>query len=87
MTPEEPGQPISRDEFQELIADLDVEAQPAGGRPAALASVEEEDEIAPEAAPRRDPAADLTPEDLVLKDEPKARPKRRQRNKRHGRAR
>ena len=36
----------------------------------------------------RDPAADLTPEDLVLKEEPKPRPKsRRPRNRRHGRSR
>ena len=43
---------------------------------------------APEAAPERDPAADLTPEDLVLKEDPKPRQKgRRPRNRRHGRAR
>ena len=83
--PEEPGQQISRDEFQELIADLDVDAEPSPGRKTAVASIEDEDE-AP-VVPERNPAADLTPEDLVLKDEPKARPKRRQRNKRHGRAR
>jgi len=44
----------------------------------------------PVVAPRRDPAADALPEDLVMKDESKKRdkPKRRQpRNKRHGRAR
>ena len=36
----------------------------------------------------RDPAADLTPEDLVLKEEPKRREKsRRPRNRRHGRSR
>jgi len=67
------------------VADLDVDAKPAAGRKAALASVEDEEEVE---LPVRDPAADLTPEDLVLKDEPKARPKtRRQRNKRHGRSR
>jgi hypothetical protein len=39
-------------------------------------------------APERDPAADLTPEDLVLKDESKPPPKRkRPRNRRHGRSR
>jgi SecD/SecF fusion protein len=84
--PEEPGQQISRDEFQELVADLDVDAKQAAVSQAAVASLEEE-EIAPPAA-ERDPTADLTPEDLVLKDEPKARPKtRRPRNKRHGRSR
>jgi SecD/SecF fusion protein len=39
-------------------------------------------------AHQRDPAADLTPEDLVLKDTPKPQEKRRRsRNKRHGRSR
>jgi len=85
--PEEPGQQISRDEFKELLADLDVDSQPAKGRRAAVASAEDDEELAPAPAPERDPAADLTPEDLVLKDEPKERPKRRPRNKRHGRAR
>jgi SecD/SecF fusion protein len=82
--PEEPGQAISRDEFQELIADLDVDAKPAG-RKTAVASIEDEPPAAPP-EPKVDPAADLTPEDLVLKDAPKPKP-RRQRNKRHGRAR
>jgi hypothetical protein len=40
------------------------------------------------AASERDPTADLTPEDLVLKEPSKPRPKtRRARNKRHGRSR
>ncbi|HUB35453.1 MAG TPA: hypothetical protein VL972_01390, partial [Solirubrobacteraceae bacterium] len=59
------------------------------------ATVEKPPEQAAEAAagqaPERDPAADLTPEDLVLKDTPKPREKRRRaggrRNKRHGRSR
>jgi SecD/SecF fusion protein len=83
-SPEEPGQQISRDEFQELVADLDVESKPTGRR-AAVASIEDEE---PAPAPKLDPAADLTPEDLVLKDDPKPRQKpRRARNKRHGRSR
>ncbi len=88
--PEEPGQQISRDEFQDLVADLDVEqpAQKPRGRPAPVAT---EEPPAPEPVPERDPAADLTPEDLVLKDAPKPRQKNRRaggrRNKRHGRAR
>jgi SecD/SecF fusion protein len=106
IAPEEPGQQISRDEFQELVRDLDVDgdgtnvAKPsrdraAGGRrkrgadasataapPAPLASPPQDE---------RDPAADLTPEDLVLKEDPKRREKPRRaggrRNKRHGRSR
>ncbi len=96
-SPEEPGARLSHDEFQELVADIDADRrsdgprsrrgrrdQPAGGAQAP----------APTAAPpepERDPAADLTPEDLVLKESPKARPKTRRaggrRNKRHGRSR
>ncbi len=99
VAPEQPGQQLSRDEFQELVRDLDVErgarrraarapaerrARPQA-RAAAPAQAPEPDA---EPEPERDPAADLTPEDLVLKDDPKPRQKnRRPRNKRHGRAR
>ena len=92
--PEEPGEQISRDEFQELVADLDVESTGSGpsgargssARKSARAGVaEQEPPVEPE-PPKRDPTADLTPEDLVLKDDPKPVQKRkRARNKRHGR--
>ena len=94
--PQEPGAPISRDEFKELVEDLDVEGDvggarktPGGGRAGARqASPTAAPPVKPPAAPERDPAADLTPEDLVLKDDPKARQKsRRPRNRRHGRSR
>jgi SecD/SecF fusion protein len=100
--PEDPGEQISRDEFQELVRDLDVDAEPKQQKPqesperkrrgrAAVAQREQLQEQADEQAapePTRDPAADLTPEDLVLKETPK-RPERtkRSRNKRHGRSR
>jgi SecD/SecF fusion protein len=84
MAPEEPGEQISRDEFQELVRDLDVEGRPSSVGVAQKAPPEEPEEI----EEQRDPAADLTPEDLVMKDAPKPRDKRkRPRNKRHGRAR
>jgi SecD/SecF fusion protein len=85
--PDEAGEQISRDEFQELVRDLDVDGEPKKQKQSARAAVvEEEPESAPEAA--RDPAADLTPEDLVLKDDPKKRERtKRPRNKRHGRSR
>jgi SecD/SecF fusion protein len=68
IAPEEAGAQISREEFQELVRDLDVE----NGEPVA----------------QRSSAADLTPEDLVLKDAPKRREKsKRPRNRRHGRSR
>jgi SecD/SecF fusion protein len=76
IAPQEPGAPISRDEFQDLVRDLDVDAEPTG--------------VAQRSSRERDPAADLAPEDLVMK-EPKRREKNRgaggRRNKRHGRSR
>jgi hypothetical protein len=99
---EDPGQQISRDEFQELVRDLDVDgvqqpdkrasragvAQRAGAGSAGAPAPDGDGDGAPAGgrAPERDPAADLTPEDLVLKEQPKPREKRRRpRNKRHGR--
>jgi SecD/SecF fusion protein len=109
VAPEEPGQQISRDEFQELVRDLGVEEEnggaPAGGRTRGRRSAESGATAAaapvagqapsstPASSPEgeRDPAADLTPEDLVLKEDPKPRQKSRRasarRNKRHGRSR
>jgi SecD/SecF fusion protein len=95
--PQEAGEQISRDEFQELVRDLDVEQPPQRSGTAARqteasrtgvaepALAPQPDEVAEE---QRDPAADLQPEDLVLKPEPKPREKRRRpRNRRHGRSR
>jgi SecD/SecF fusion protein len=108
VAPEEPGQQISRDEFQELVRDLGVDegngGAPSGGRSRGRRSAESSATaaapVAPPAPPsspasspegERDPAADLTPEDLVLKEDPKPRQKSRRasarRNKRHGRSR
>ena len=96
IAPEEPGEQLSRDEFQELVRDLDIEGRPTGqgsaASPAGVAQRAPADQVVPEAeeapASAPDPAADLTPEDLVLKDEPKrAEKRRRPRNRRHGRAR
>ena len=103
IAPEEPGEQLSRDEFQELVRDLDVEDSPSpsnGGRssstrragtgvaqkpPRATPRKQPEQEQAGESAPS--PAADLTPEDLVLKDDskPAAKRARRSRNRKHGR--
>ncbi len=119
IAPEEPGEELSKAEFDELVRDLDIEtdggsapSRPAGangprrgagggrGRSSATGTVPVKDGAragAPTRAPApeqtqtsqpapRDPAADLTPEDLVLKDEAKQR-KKRPRNRRHGRSR
>ena len=100
IAPEEPGQQISRVEFRELVADLDVDSTPSQeedgaaaippARPRRQRAGDGSATAAPPVAPQgeRDPAADLTPEDLVLKEQPKPRQKnRRPRNRRHGRSR
>jgi SecD/SecF fusion protein len=112
IAPEEPGQQISRDEFQELVEDLDIDREPAAGERAATQTkvvrrpAGAQPKPAPPAAqsgppagdreaddgiaepPPRDPAADLAPEDLVLKDAPKPRPKRpASKRRKHGRSR
>jgi SecD/SecF fusion protein len=104
VAPEEPGEQISRGEFQELVEDLGIDEEPARQDKRSRAGVVQRAGVAeaPDGdngvadgarprAPERDPAADLTPEDLVLKEQPKPREKRRRaggrRNKRHGRSR
>jgi len=99
IAPEQPGDQISRDEFQELVRDLEVDAEPQASAPSGRrgrasvargSAATEAPPVAPPSSPagERDPAADLTPEDLVLKDAPKSREKRRRpRNKKHGRSR
>jgi SecD/SecF fusion protein len=103
IAPEEPGEQISREEFQELVRDLDVEGQPSGqgsgAAPTAGVSRAGVAQRAPAAEPEQDaaedhdPTADLTPEDLVLKDDPKPRQKRRRpsgpggKRRKHGRSR
>jgi SecD/SecF fusion protein len=94
---EEPGEQISRDEFRELVQDLGVDSEAQPGKRArarvaqpAAGTTDDDGAAAAKRAPERDPAADLTPEDLVLKEAPKPREKprsRRPRNKRHGRSR
>jgi SecD/SecF fusion protein len=99
--PQDPSAGVSRDEFQEMVRDLDVdgaEQQPKRSRAgvaqrAGTAGTPDGDGAATverKRPPERDPAADLTPEDLVLKEAPKPREKprrRRPRNRRHGRSR
>jgi SecD/SecF fusion protein len=119
IAPEEPGENLSKEEFDELVRDLDIETDNGAGAPtptgraprrggaqrgggSAAGTLPARDRPRAGAAPNgpqaeqgksqpadsapRDPTADLTPEDLVLKDESKQR-KKRSRNRRHGRAR
>ena len=117
IAPEEPGEQVSKEEFEEMVRDLDIEredggaAAPArGGRgngrrgraartpsagtgtgtvPARRPSPKAASATTPaepqEPPASQDPAADLTPEDLVLKGQPKRQ--KRSRNRRHGRSR
>jgi SecD/SecF fusion protein len=90
--PGQTGDEISHDEFQELVRDLDVERGNGAPTRATGAGVAQKQRRAkpappepPAEQPRQDPAADLTPEDLVLKDDKPAPKRKRARNKRHGR--
>ena len=121
IAPEEPGEELSKQEFDELVRDLDIEDVDGGGAPrpakppagrgagrgrnSATGTVPVRDGArsgtparAPAAEPEQpsqsapaDPAADLTPEDLVLKDDSKQRKKRSPgpagRRRKHGRSR
>jgi SecD/SecF fusion protein len=100
--PGQTGDEISRDEFQDLVRDLDVENGKSAGparsaaagagvaqkqRRAKRATEAEQPEQSRSAGEQeqRGPAADLTPEDLVLKEDKQAPKRKRPRNKRHGR--
>jgi SecD/SecF fusion protein len=73
-SPEDPERQVGREEFQEMVDNLGIEEQP---KPSATATADPDPP---------DPGADLTPEDLVMKDQaPKAPKQRRPRNRRHGR--
>jgi len=79
--PEDPERGVSQTEFQQLVEDIAHETAPsqvaAKTKPKPKPKVEE---------PKPDPTADALPEDLVLKDDKRDKPKR-PRNKRHGRPR
>jgi SecD/SecF fusion protein len=78
--PEDPNRQVSAGEFDEMVREL--HGAPAG---TATADVEDAEDATPTHVPRRDDAADLQPEDLVLKDQPQRNKPKRPRNKRHGR--
>jgi SecD/SecF fusion protein len=81
--PEDPERGVSQTEFQQLVADIEHETAPSR-----VAQKTKEREVAPAPPPAAepDPTADALPEDLVLKDDKRDKPKR-SRNKRHGRPR
>jgi SecD/SecF fusion protein len=82
-SPEDPERGVSQTEFQQLVEDISHETAPAR---VAAKTKEREPEPEPEPAPPEDLTADARPEDLVLKDPKRDKPKR-SRNKRHGRPR
>jgi SecD/SecF fusion protein len=73
--PDDPERGVSQREFDDMVRDISHEAQTSPVR-----TSQRKDE------PEEDPAADALPEDLVLKDTKRDKPKR-PRNKRHGRPR
>jgi SecD/SecF fusion protein len=73
--PDDPERGVSQREFDDMVRDISHEAQTS---PVRTSQRKEE--------PEEDPAADALPEDLVLKDTKRDKPKR-PRNKRHGRPR
>jgi SecD/SecF fusion protein len=103
LVTDEPGEQLSKEEFEELVREIGPELaeQRQTGRAtagvgtrrgrraaAAVAPKPKEKPDVPDSVPAVDPAADLTPEDLVMKDKPNSNPKpRRPRNRRHGRSR
>jgi SecD/SecF fusion protein len=74
-SPDDPNMQVGRDEFQDMVADLGLEGDE---RKASTATADPDD-------PEPGSGADLTPEDLVLKDEPTKPKPKRPRNRRHGR--
>jgi SecD/SecF fusion protein len=82
-TPDDPAEGVSQSEFQQMVADIEHETAPTR---VAQKTKEREERPAPAPKPKQDPTADALPEDLVLKDDKRDKPKR-SRNKRHGRPR
>ena len=83
--PEDPSQGVSQREFDDLVRDLHVDEPPRAGRKGGATAMK--DAVA-KPQPEVDPAADLSPEDLVMKDDAKKRDRpKRPRNSRHGRPR
>jgi len=74
-SPDDPNMQVGREEFQDLVSDLGLEDE---AKKAATATAEPDE-------PEPGSGADLNPEDLVLKDEPKTPKPKRPRNRRHGR--
>jgi SecD/SecF fusion protein len=82
--PEDPERGVSQNEFQQMVQDISHETAPTRA-----AAKTKEREAEPEPTPEPEPedlSADARPEDLVLKDDKREKP-RRSRNKRHGRPR
>jgi SecD/SecF fusion protein len=102
LATEEPGEQLSKEEFEELVREIGPElaeqrqsgratagvGSRRGRRAAAAEAKRDEPPAVEDGAPAVDPTADLTPEDLVMKDKLTRDPKpRRPRNRKHGRAR
>ena len=91
--PDDPQRQVSREEFDEMVRDLEVEERPAAAparRPHRQATAVEEPERGAVRMPEPEPgdgAADARPEDVVMPDDARRERERRPRNRRHGRPR
>jgi SecD/SecF fusion protein len=93
--PDDPQRQVSREEFDEMVRDLEVDdrppAAPAPARPSRRqATAVEEPERGAVRMPEPDEAADARPEDVVMPDDERRERERRGRrgsNRRHGRPR
>jgi SecD/SecF fusion protein len=86
-SPDDPERGVSQTEFQQMVEDISHETAPTR----VASKTKERERPAPEPEPTPEPveedlSADAQPEDLVLKDNKRDKP-RRSRNKRHGRPR
>jgi SecD/SecF fusion protein len=84
--PDDPERGVSQNEFQQMVADIEHETAPSRVAAKTKEREAEPEPVAPEPEPEVDTSADARPEDLVLKDNKRDKP-RRSRNKRHGRPR
>ncbi|HEU4658011.1 MAG TPA: protein translocase subunit SecD [Capillimicrobium sp.] len=82
LAPDDPNA-VSREEFDEMVRDIEPEVAQERQRSRTETLTEPKTETRPQAPPSRGPAADLSPDEVVMPKEKS----RKSRNKRHGRPR
>jgi SecD/SecF fusion protein len=88
-TPDDPQQGVSRDEFDEMVRDIEHETKPpteTGRERARRRATAVEEQPPPPPPGTGDDTADASPEDVVMPDDAKRdRQQKRPRNRKHGR--